>query len=90
MPQTVLLAPDLTFDPAMWGEYVIVKPARMGSSEGRHVRLVRTETVGARFDELTLGRRLEMLVQKYVNATDDAGRGYEYRVLTMFGRPFTC
>jgi hypothetical protein len=28
-----------------------------------------------------------MIVQKYVDATDDSGRGSEYRVLTMFGRP---
>jgi hypothetical protein len=87
MPRSVRLTPGLALNPAVWGDYVIVKPSGVESSRGQLVRLIRTETITALYDELTQGGQLKMLVQKYIDATDHAGRIYECRVLTMFGHP---
>jgi hypothetical protein len=87
-PRTMLLSPGLSLDPAVWGEYVVVKPSsKLGSSYGRGVTLARSESVGDRFVELTGNGRLRMIVQKLIDATDAFDRLYAYRVLTMFGRP---
>jgi hypothetical protein len=86
-PRSVALIPGLSLDPAVWGEYVVVKPLGEGGSLGQSIRLARAETVGARHAELTLNGRLEMLVQKLVDATDESGRLYAYRVLTVLGAP---
>ncbi|MEO8667674.1 MAG: hypothetical protein ABI399_04105, partial [Bauldia sp.] len=87
MPKAVLLRPNQPLDERKWGEFVIAKPAGKGSSKGQLVRLVRTSTVAARFDELTKGGQIPMMIQRYVDSADLAGRIYEYRVLTMFSRP---
>ena len=87
MPETVPLRRGLSLDRKAWGEFVIVKPDGRGSSQGRHVRLVRTATLAARYAELTVGETLDMVVQKYVDSVDLAGRTCEYRVLMLLGRP---
>jgi hypothetical protein len=86
-PDSVLLRDGVRLDPARWGEIVIVKPTGRWSSYGRFVRLVRTETVAARYRELSDDGRVEAMVQQYVDAVDEQGRGFEVRVLTLFGRP---
>jgi hypothetical protein len=87
-PRTMTLAPGLSLDPAVWGEYVVVKPASpRATSFGHGLALARAESVGDRFGELTGQGRLRMIVQKLVDAADEAGRLYAYRVLTMFERP---
>jgi hypothetical protein len=86
-PESVQLRPGTHLDPGRWGEFVIVKPVGKGSSMGQLVRLVRTETLGARFDELTKSGAYPMIVQRYVEGIDLAGRVCEYRVLTLFARP---
>lgn len=86
-PETHLLTPALDLDPNVFGEYAVVKPLDEGGSLGRHVKLVRTEAVAARYMELTLREKVPMIVQQYVDAVDSEGRPFEYRLLTIFGRP---
>jgi hypothetical protein len=86
-PETRLLTPGLELDPDAFGEYAVVKPLDEGGSMGRHVKLVRTDGVVARYMELTLRETIPMVVQQYVDAVDGEGRPFEYRLLTVFGRP---
>jgi hypothetical protein len=86
-PDSALLMPGIELDPDRWGAFVVVKPTGRRSSYGRMVQLARTETIGKRYDELTGGGRTEMMVQTYVDATDEEGRGCDVRVMTLFGRP---
>jgi hypothetical protein len=86
-PPMMLLTPGLSLDPGVWGEYVLVKPASLVGMRGRGIVLARADSVGSRFAELTANGRLRMVVQKLIDATDDAGRLGAYRALTMFGRP---
>jgi hypothetical protein len=86
-PRTVALIPGLSLDPKQWGEFVLVKPRAEVSSKGRSIRLARAATVGTQFAELTLHGQLRMIVQDLIDTTDDQGRLYGYRVLTIFGHP---
>lgn len=86
-PETHLLTPGLELDPNVFGEYAVVKPLDEGGSLGRHVKLVRTEAIAERYLDLTARERIPMVVQQYVDAVDDQGRPFEYRLLTVFGRP---
>ncbi len=86
-PDTAMLSPGVALDPGRWGEFVIVKPAGRWSSWGRFVKLVRTEAVAARHRELTDGGSVELMVQRFAHPVDDENRGFEVRVLTLFGRP---
>jgi hypothetical protein len=86
-PRTMLLTPSLSLDPAIWGEYLVAKPASLIGMRGRGIALVRADSAGSRFEELTANGRLRMLVQQLIDATDAVGRLCAYRVLTMFGRP---
>jgi hypothetical protein len=85
VPKTTRLVPGLKLRPETWGEYVIVKPSGEGSSLGRGVRLVRTDEIDVLSRRLAATERL--IVQTYVDATDELGRQYDFRVMTIFGRP---
>jgi hypothetical protein len=87
VPHSVLLIPGLSLDSNAWGEYVLVKPLAEGGSYGKSIKLARSDTVGARHLELTLNGRIRMLVQRLIDATDEHGRIFAYRVLTVFGHP---
>jgi glutathione synthase/RimK-type ligase-like ATP-grasp enzyme len=70
-------------DPERWGQYAVVKPLR--GSMGRNVYLVPTTQVIARYAELTLNETREMVVQPYIEHSEN-GYPTEYRVLTLFGK----
>jgi hypothetical protein len=85
VPRTVELSPSLVLSPAIWGDYVVVKPDR--SSRGKGVRLVATKTLSSLYRELSADGSARIIVQAYVDHLDHEGRQQEFRVLTMFGRP---
>src|SRR5438552_2971251 len=64
IPHTVRLVPGLQLPPETWGEYVVLKPVK--GLRGRDIRLLRTEEVGRRYEELSVGGRRRMLVQQYI------------------------
>ncbi|RTL49749.1 MAG: hypothetical protein EKK40_15535 [Bradyrhizobiaceae bacterium] len=72
---------------AGFGEYVIVKPNNMNSGVG--VRLVRTADLVARYDELTASAHDQLLVEPYIDHSDD-NYPSDYRILIMFGQPLYC
>ena len=83
VPPTSKLTRDVAPDPAHWGRHVVVKPLR--GSQGQAVQLVLTQDVAARHDELTLNGTREMVIQPYIDHSEN-GHPTEYRVLTLFGR----
>jgi hypothetical protein len=85
VPRTARLLPGLHLDPAVWGEYVIVKPVT--GLQGRGVRLLRTEAVAGQLSALTDNARRQMLIQQYIDHVDERGHPSAYRVLTMIGEP---
>jgi len=87
-PRTAILTPDETFDPKVWGEYVVVKP-NGNSHSGQNVKLVRTVDIPARYDELIALTDRSLLVQQYIEHSED-GYPTHYRVLSMFGRALFC
>jgi hypothetical protein len=84
VPKTTRLRRDLVLDPAAWGDYVVVKPAR--GSFGRDVHLVPTAEVAARFEEVVDPKDGVSLVQSFVEHVDSEGRPTTHRVLTLFGK----
>jgi glutathione synthase/RimK-type ligase-like ATP-grasp enzyme len=68
VPITKILTRDL--DPAPWGRYVVAKPAAR-SSGGRNIYLVKTTDLLARFAELTLDDTREMIIQPYIDHTEN-------------------
>jgi len=86
-PKSAEFYRERSYAPEEWGEYVIVKPDNSNSGAG--VRLVRTTDLAARFDELTTGTRDQILVETYIDHSED-GYPTEYRVLSMFGRALYC
>ena len=82
MPLSLKLIPDLTLDPAHWGRYAVIKP--LGGWQGRDIYLVQTEKVAARYAELTQNGTRDMLIQPYIEHTEN-GYPTEYRVMTVFG-----
>jgi hypothetical protein len=86
-PRTATLSPASSFDPAEWGDYVIVKPNNLNSGDG--VRLVRTSDLSARYNELTAIANDQFLVEPYIDHSED-GYPTAYRVLSMFGRALYC
>ena len=82
VPRTAKLTRDLEVDQALWGHYVVAKPSRGGM--GRNVYLVPTGELHARYGALTLNGAREMIVQPYIEHSED-GYPTEYRVLTLFG-----
>lgn len=86
-PKTAEFYRQRSFDPDQWGEYVIVKPNNSNSGAG--VKLVRTSDLAARFDELTTDTSDQLLVETYIDHSED-GYPTEYRVLSLFGRALYC
>ena len=90
VPHTELLTPNIVpLDPAVWGEFVIVKPTDLAtSSAGRGFHLMRTHRVRYRrpedYPSDHPGRLGPMMVQQYVNT---GGKVAILRVLTLFGEP---
>lgn len=89
VPLTAILTPDLRLDPAVWGEFVILKPTDIPtSSHGRGINLIRTNRVRFRpAGEYPIdhpGCLGPMIVQQYI---DTGERLTVYRVLTLFGEP---
>jgi glutathione synthase/RimK-type ligase-like ATP-grasp enzyme len=82
-----MLSPDLVLDRETWGRYVVLKP--LHGKLGQDVRLLRIEDVAARYPELTLDGRRLMVIQPYIEHSED-GYPTEYRVLSMFGRVLYC
>jgi hypothetical protein len=87
-PKTAILTPDASFDPKVWGEYVVVKPSG-NSHGGQNVKLVRTIDIPKRYDELAALTDRRIVVQLYIDHAED-GYPTHYRVLTMFGRALYC
>lgn len=87
VPPTILLTPQLSIDPEIVGEFVVTKPPR--SARGIGITLVRTSTLANRYAELTDGGRNRMLVQPYIDHTED-GYPTEFRALTMLGKVLYC
>jgi glutathione synthase/RimK-type ligase-like ATP-grasp enzyme len=56
---------------------------------GQDVRLLRTEDVATRFPELTIGGKRPMVIQPYIEHSED-GYPTEYRVFSLFGRVLYC
>lgn len=90
VPQTMIINKDIgRLDPAVWGEFVIVKPTDIKtSSNGDGIQLMRAERVRyiapEDFPERHPGRFGPMVVQQYI----DTGPGVStFRVLTLFGQP---
>jgi glutathione synthase/RimK-type ligase-like ATP-grasp enzyme len=89
VPRTAVLTPDLALDPALWGEFVILKPSNLATtSRGMGVRLVRTTRVRYRppsdYPREHPGRYGPMIVQEFI---DTGARISVYRALTLFGEP---
>lgn len=89
IPETVVLERYTRLDPTTWGEFTILKPDL--GSVGIGVSLERTKDVlwidPFSRPENDSRHGVLMLAQKFVDATDQSGRQYEYRVLTLFARP---
>jgi hypothetical protein len=81
IPRTVPFTPGIRLEEGEWGPFVVAKPIIGGS--GRGVRLVRSVQLARRYEELT--RRFgPMIVQQFIEHTNDQGRPGGYRVLTVF------
>jgi hypothetical protein len=82
VPLTSKLTPCLPLDPAQWGRFAVVKP--LLGRQGEDVHLVQTQNVAARYAELTRNGTRDMLIQPYIEHTEN-GYPTEYRVMTLFG-----
>jgi hypothetical protein len=83
VPLSSKLTPDLALDPARWGDYAVIKP--LDGGKGQDVYLVQTGKVAARYAELTQNGTRDMLIQPYIEHTEN-GYPTEYRVMTLFGK----
>src|SRR5271170_744066 len=86
-PSGQTLSSGNSFDPKEWGDYLIVKPD--DSNRGEGLKLVRTIDVYARFGESTTLSRGRLLVQPFIDHSED-GYPIHYRVLNMFGCALYC
>lgn len=92
VPRTAYLTAQTPLDPALWGEFVILKPSDIAtSSHGLGFQLMRTSRVRYRppedYPEDHPARRGPMIVQQFV----DTGEHVEsFRVLLLFGEPLYC
>jgi hypothetical protein len=89
VPLTTVLGPETVLDPALWGEFVVVKPTDMpSSSHALGINLFRTRRVcfvpPPDYPADHPGRLGPMVVQQYV---DTGERLTTYRVLSFFGEP---
>lgn len=91
-PRTGRFDPKASYDPAVWGEFVILKPAPLLlTSDGKNVRMIRTSRLGRigtpeKLAEM-LGTTAPILVQSFV---DTGVRPVCWRVLTLFGHALYC
>ena len=92
VPSSRLLHPNATFDPKVWGDVVVLKPADiLSSSSGAGISLMRTERLRFRppqdYPEGHPGRRGPMIVQQFI---DTGAHVSSYRVLMFMGTPLYC
>lgn len=85
VPDWVEIGPDTKLDPAVWGDYVVIKPDI--SRKGAEIKIKRTRRVRYtppdEHDERHPGRHAPLLAQKFVYT----GRWANHvRVVTLFGR----
>lgn len=87
VPRTLPLIPGLLLSKAVWGDYVIVKPNR--GAHGFGTSLAKTEDVPTHYIKLRRNdpRRRPMIVQQFIDHTDEDGHLVDYRALMMFGEP---
>lgn len=89
LPRWTVIEPATRLDPAEWGEWVVLKPAR--GSRGRGVTIARAAEVRYQPPESYPpehpGRRGPMLAQRYIYP---GPWPVHYRVTTCFGRPLFC
>jgi len=69
-PKTAILSPNASFDPKVWGEYVIAKP-NGNSHGGQKVKLVRTVDIRKRYGELAALTDRRIVVQQYIDHSED-------------------
>lgn len=75
------------FSPAAvndWGKFVIVKPIKARLGQG--VRLLPASDLAKFAETIAPSQRHEVLVQPYIDHADMAGRPFDFRVFTFFGR----
>jgi len=88
VPRTERFALGRRYDPAKWGEFVLLKPESLDlTSHGEGVHLIRTETLSRLrredFPADSVARTAPMLIQPFI----DTGKNpQKYRVLTLFGQ----
>ena len=89
-PRSAPLLRDQPLDQGEWGPLVVVKPRPDDFWAGMLVRIARPEELSDRFEELTRGNRVPMMVQEFIDTTNAEGHLHAYRVMTLFGRPLYC
>lgn len=89
LPRWTEITPDTRLDPAEWGEWVVVKPAR--GKRGQGVVIARAAELRYRppesYPEDHAGRLGPMLAQRFVFT---GPWPVHYRVTCCFGRPLFC
>jgi hypothetical protein len=84
-PKTRAFQAGMTIDPDEWGPYLVVKPIR--GSHGVNVRLARTADVAQMARGWDPKLDPQIILQEFIDHTDDAGHLADHRVITMLGRP---
>lgn len=89
VPEWTEIRPDMRLDPALWGPYVVVKPAI--GRVGAFVRIRKTDGVRYRppesFPADHYGRAGPMLAQRFIYTGEWPT---SYRVVTLFGEVLLC
>ena len=94
VPQTAELLSLMKLHESTWGEFVILKP--LYSQNGTGVRITRVEEAVRRLPALQNARDWDgeerrdggrVLVQRFIDHTDDKERPVEFRALMLFGKP---
>jgi hypothetical protein len=88
-PLTAIFKFGTRYDPAEWGEFVVLKPANLRlTSDKDNVRLLRTTYLNGlgreEFARLGFAPATTLLIQAFV---DTGPQPQHYRVLTLFGEP---
>lgn len=86
-PKTARFVAGVDYDPAVWGEFVVLKPLPLRrTSKGADVHLIRTAKLNAmrleHFPPSHTARRMPVIIQTFI---DTGPRPTSYRVLTLFG-----
>jgi len=89
LPRWTVIAPETRLDPAEWGRWVVLKPAR--GRRGQGVVIARSEAVRYQppesFPAGHAGREGPMLAQRFVYT---GPWPVYHRLVTCFGRPLYC